>query len=265
MNKIFFFIKSPEFYNTTNLSSHTYFLFMLRTYIKLLLEDAMKPTASNLALCIYHKEYYLYDVNRMNAAINAIAERMKDKKFDYSNRIAFQEEIEAENIMLAQITVKKNLGLYYNAAIVKTAAAVKGYGPLLYDIVMSQEGGLTPDRNEVSGVARVVWNYYFTKRSDVTHKLIDDVEEPETVPTLDDGDVYRNQNKIDTSNPLNYVYFLANGPDIQPLVARHSECVQRVLGVPNLEVSEIGFNRLIRSVAIDFFDNKYSGPTGSKR
>lgn len=54
------------------------------------------------------------------------------------------------------------------AAVVSSSAAVKGYGPLLYDAVMSlHPEGLAPDRNKVSPAAQRVWQYYLTNRPDV--------------------------------------------------------------------------------------------------
>jgi len=54
------------------------------------------------------------------------------------------------------------------------SAADKGYGPTLYDLVMSvAPNGLTPDRSEVSQAARAVWLKYANDRSGVDKKLLD--------------------------------------------------------------------------------------------
>ncbi len=54
------------------------------------------------------------------------------------------------------------------------SAADQGYGPTLYDLVMSiAPNGLTPDRSEVSREARAVWSYYANNRSAVDKQLLD--------------------------------------------------------------------------------------------
>ena len=54
------------------------------------------------------------------------------------------------------------------------SAADQGYGPTLYDLVMSiSPYGLTPDRSEVSREARAVWSYYANNRSAVDKQLLD--------------------------------------------------------------------------------------------
>lgn len=56
---------------------------------------------------------------------------------------------------------------------VKLIAAESKYGPMLYDILMSHvyPHFLMSDREEVSDSAQAVWDYYFTRRSDVEHRL----------------------------------------------------------------------------------------------
>lgn len=53
------------------------------------------------------------------------------------------------------------------AAEVMLSVARKGYGPLMYDIVMSDMGGIFANRDSVSNKARAVWYYYANKRPDV--------------------------------------------------------------------------------------------------
>ena len=65
------------------------------------------------------------------------------------------------------------------------SAAEKGYGPTLYDLVMSvAPNGLTSDRSEVSSSARGVWSKYANARGDVDKQLLD----PDGRYTFDDGD-----------------------------------------------------------------------------
>lgn len=54
------------------------------------------------------------------------------------------------------------------------SAADKGYGPTLYDLVMSiSPNGLTSDRSEVSAAAKKVWSHYANNRSGVDLRLLD--------------------------------------------------------------------------------------------
>lgn len=61
---------------------------------------------------------------------------------------------------------------------VRWSYAQKGFGPLLYDIAMEAAGllgaSLTSDREEVSTSAQKIWDYYDTRRPDITSGILDD-------------------------------------------------------------------------------------------
>ena len=122
------------------------------------------------------------------------------------------------------------------AFIVYWAKAARGYGPLLYDVLIefaSELGrGVTPDRHEVSPAAQRVWSHYLNKRSDITRKILD--YKPIPFITLDDkyDDCDSKVVEIDweegyganttwenyyKSSPLNYVYFSKGTPTIDKL------------------------------------------------
>jgi hypothetical protein len=75
------------------------------------------------------------------------------------------------------------------AWVISSTEATKGWGPLLYDIAIewaTENGeGLTPDRFAVSPDAAKVWDYYLTKRSDVSADQLDDLENSLTEPEED--------------------------------------------------------------------------------
>ena len=75
------------------------------------------------------------------------------------------------------------------AWVISSTEATKGWGPLLYDIAIewaTENGeGLTPDRFAVSPDAAKVWDYYLTKRSDVSADQLDDLENTLTDPEED--------------------------------------------------------------------------------
>ena len=74
---------------------------------------------------------------------------------------------------------------------IKRAAAKSGYGPTMYDIIMSvAPRGLVPDRGAVSKSARGVWQFYGNRRDDVSKKYLDDVFSPVTPDKSDDCQTY---------------------------------------------------------------------------
>lgn len=73
------------------------------------------------------------------------------------------------------------------------SAAEGGYGPTLYDMVMSiSPNGLTSDRNSVSGEAQNVWSFYANKRSMIDKMFLDPNEY--TYTEEDDCLAHGNQN-----------------------------------------------------------------------
>jgi len=81
---------------------------------------------------------------------------------------------------------------------VKQSAALQGYGPLLYDLILSHiyPGFLMSDRNSVSKQARNVWNFYLNNRPDVNKVLLtsifDDKDNPNIYCTLPTEAIDRN-------------------------------------------------------------------------
>ena len=57
------------------------------------------------------------------------------------------------------------------------SAAEGGYGPTLYDMVMSiSPNGLTSDRSQVSDDAKKVWDFYAHKRPEIEKRFLDGME-----------------------------------------------------------------------------------------
>jgi len=65
------------------------------------------------------------------------------------------------------------------SAVVSTAQAADGWGPLLYDVAIEvatmKSNGLTADRHIVSQDAAGVWDFYLKNRSDVVSHQLDDM------------------------------------------------------------------------------------------
>lgn len=132
-------------------------------------------------------------------------ESMQNKGVDF---IPYVDDDISTSIIIGMMRVNdhyKTKNKQWKSANVETAAARKGWGPLLYDIVMSLEGGLTADRENgmVSPDAQKVWAYYYKNRGDVKHKLLDDEENPKTDSTIDDTSELHDGGE---KNPANYAY-----------------------------------------------------------
>lgn len=91
------------------------------------------------------------------------------------------------------------------------AQAPKGWGPLLYDVVMEAAGasGLTSDRKEVSDAARAVWQHYRDKRPDVRSEITTLDHEPDLDP--------RYSERGFSLSPLARVYYATGTPTIDAL------------------------------------------------
>lgn len=177
---------------------------LLKEFISLLLVEkavSIEEAQQNLALFVgrsYPKVYMLYDPQKLLTILK-----------DGGNEC---------DAAYAVLMINKRNNKAWHAAEVEASAALPGFGPLIYDIVMELESGLLPDRTEVSDKAKGIWQYYLTRRNDVEAKLLDDIENPKTKPKIDDAEVYPDEHE----NPLNYAYFIEGGPDVTALKKRHS-------------------------------------------
>jgi len=139
----------------------------------------------------------------------------------------------------------------WNATEIKFSAATKGYGPLMYDIVMSDsEGGLMPDRVSVSPAAQKVYQFY-KKRGDVDVKPFDDIEDPKTPDEIDDCTLMNDPNKF-----LNYAY---DGPGQSgakaKLMQNHEKVVDEIEKKGDLKRNAI--EGILVNMGHTFFDKKY--------
>jgi hypothetical protein len=163
--------------------------------------------------------------------------------------------INSGKFILGTITTNKPGHPSNGAAEIKMTAAVKGYGPFLYDIVMGMEGGLIPDRNSVSDLAKKIWARY-QKRVDVKHYKLDDYEHPETPEKSDDAAVYPGKGE----NPLNYSYEINRTPEAGELMARHEDLID--LLQKRMGYDESTINDVLVSAADNYFVNRYKDNFG---
>jgi hypothetical protein len=85
---------------------------------------------------------------------------------------------------------KSKYGPCNDGVVVTNAAAKKGYGPMVYDVVLSMGDPVSPDRSSVSKDALSVWDTYLKSRSDVEKIPLDDITNPRTPDPLDDCKFY---------------------------------------------------------------------------
>lgn len=169
--------------------------------------------------------YVMYDVNMLKNVYEQ--ELAKQQAIVGDQEVAELTMDRFEEIVYATIQVDHSFGKrrQYGVPSVVQAAARKGYGPLMYDIVMSIEGGLVPDRNTVSALASQVWSYYYDMRTDVDAKLLDDIEPGmgRTQTKFDDSQVYPGDESdpYGEENPLNYAYFATQSPNFEGLLQNH--------------------------------------------
>ena len=140
----------------------------------------------------------------------------------------------------------------WGAKEIEFTAARSGYGPMMYDIAMADVGGLIADRGSVSDDARGIWSFYKNKRPDVEKKQIDNYRNPTTKTKEDDG---VRQRKLAPGDPLDYAYFLKNGPNVSMLKANH----KAALPMLKKASKESGLPLDFAAIAVEFGVQQYDG------
>lgn len=218
----------------------------LRSYIRLLVEAAVGgEQAAKGGLALFRGQrsnriiYVLYDPK-------ALAEESKLPGF-YSMRLSRP----LDQVILGFIKAMPHSGECNDAMEIKMSAASKGYGPLMYDIVMSDgDGGLMPDRISTSDQAKKLWQFYGSKRGDVKKVPFDDADDPKTPEPDDDCPIVD-----DKSDVLNYSY---DGPGQagakSQLMQRHEDVVAQFADAGMKRQSLEG---MLMNMGDALFDSKY--------
>lgn len=120
--------------------------------------------------------YYGEEPEQLDKTNNPLGRRLHK-----SNKVPFPW---GEVTMLA--AKKKKDGQCLDSWIIGASYANKGWGPLLYDILLQIAGkrGLTTDRGLVSPDAVKVWMKYFDERSDILKKPLDPIAKPGDIGQL---------------------------------------------------------------------------------
>lgn len=158
------------------------------------------------------------------------------------------------SVIYGYLDVRPHKGDCWNAGEIKFAAAQKGYGPLMYELAMSDfENGLFPDRLSTSDAARNVWKKY-NQRGDVQKKPFDDVKNPKTAPKVDDcklipdfdgEEAYLNQAYVGHGDPGGKAQMMQLHRDSVPTVAEK-------LAMPTNEVEQAIFH-----MGDEYFGTRY--------
>lgn len=218
----------------------------LRSYIRLLVEAAVGgEQAAKGGLALFRGQrsnrviYVLYDPK-------ALAEEAQQPGF-FSMRLTRP----LDQVIVGFIKAMPHSGECNDAMEVKMSAASKGYGPLMYDIVMSDgDGGLLPDRVKTSDQAKKLWQFYSGKRGDVKKVPLDNADDPKT-PEPDDDCPFVD----DKSDVLNYSY---DGPGQagakSQLMQRHEDVVAQFADAGMKRQSLEG---MLMNMGDALFDSKY--------
>lgn len=214
--------------------------------------DARKNKIALAILTVgFTHTYVMYDAGKVTNTIDKLSPT-KLTPNAYARAISNSLFNNDDNVIIATMTVvTRHGGKKWKASEVEGVAAEKGYGPLLYDIVMAMEDGLTPDRNSVSDTAAGVWDYYKNKRQDVEAKPFDDIDDPLTPPKVDDAELHLGGK----NSSLNYAYFIDKSPAVGALLSNHESIMKKLRG----KMSKLDFENALMVAGDEYFDIRYRG------
>ncbi len=156
-------------------------------------------------------------------------------------------------VIYGYLKVRPHPGECWNAAEVGASAAQKGYGPLMYELAMSDfENGLMPDRTSTSMAARNVWKVYNT-RADVGKKPFDDKKQPKTPPKEDDCQLIPDFDGEEAY--LNQAYVGRGDPSKGALMQNHAKALKDV--ATSMGQSEQDIAQIIFSMGDEYFGTRY--------
>ncbi len=227
------------------------FIFVnIKKYIKnyIIFEAAIKAEqASSQGISMIIREYsgashiILYDSNKFIEIFKESIETIGDP-FDTNVPI------------IGFMSIKSNEGKCNGSSFIDGSAAIKGYGPLVYDIGMSisKNNTLSPDRKMVSDKAKSVWSYYKNNRSDVIKKPYDDIHNPRTEDPEDDCFLH---GKEPGESILDISYTLKSDVNYQSLLKNHEKCFDILKQIYN-KISENWFDlHIVKSAETFFYNN----------
>lgn len=224
-------------------------------------EAAVSPeqaASKQLALAVtkgrFVRSYILYSAGGLLQDITAVLQKRGE---DAGRNTTLDSDVYTKNIVgVVQVNAQKR-GTQWNASEITGTAALKGFGPLLYDIAMASERGLVPDRRVVSDPAKEVWKQYRANRRDVEAKPLDDDKHPKTQTKLDDT---HKMYPGGEENPLNYAYFIEKAPNVAALLNNDKAFKKQAIEA----LKDVGYNESkldtdLQYAADDYFRTKHTG------
>ncbi len=154
--------------------------------------------------------------------------------------------------ILGYITANRSSGNIWQ---IDRTAAEKGYGPLMYDILLQElnPNGLKPS-NKIKPQALNVWNYYYSNRSDVTkYQLKSDNPSYSEYFTNSDAEDEIQKTDEQTLKVINTVFFKKQTPEFIEFIT-NSENVLKEKGISK---------STILKNALSYFELKYYGANAS--
>ena len=173
--------------------------------------------------------------------------------YDPSKLAVGMDEGDPAGVIYGYLDVKPHHGDAWNAGEIKYAAAEKGYGPLMYELAMSDFHALMPDRLSTSTAARAVWQKY-AARSDVEKKPLDNVADPKTPTKADDAKLIPDYDGEEAY--LNNAYAGPGDGGAKPaLMANHKDAAATI--ADQLQASPAAVESKIMHMGDEYFGNRY--------
>lgn len=218
---------------------------VLREYIRELLredaEDSLKMSSvDNLALVIdgarHATTFILYDpfyyAEQMKTAIAKAYEEFNKIKlkgdFDFRNFYSFSNVqdvfVDVNGIYgFLNVNMGRMIGIKggcFDANEIRSVAARKGYGIIMYLVAMSVESPVMPNRDKVSQQAKDFWEYFNTERDKIE---VDRFSDEDLLHKKTEKDC-----KVHGDKVLDQAYSLKKSIKLQELVLRHKRFLEQM-------------------------------------
>lgn len=168
----------------------TFFEYVRRIVIA---ESAKTPNdADRLGYALFVENgHYSYTILLNPTKIDAAYDEVMSRKpAQYASKesswMRAANDVDWKSSVIAMVSRRLSLESVKHASVISSSAAENGFGPLLYDYVLSK-GWVTPDKISVSDSAKQIWNYYYANRKDVEKKRIANYEPSDELAEFEAG------------------------------------------------------------------------------
>lgn len=212
---------------------------LLRTVVRSLLEAAITPKEAQAAELALYAASPPTSGNWDNADRVFILYSPKSLMNELENNDSRM--LDYSKVIYGAISLMDHEGECNDASSVLNVAAVKGYGPLMYNIAGTGRQ-ITPHREKggVKAAARNVWNHFYTK-GNVHAVPFDDPDNPRDDDPTNDCELHGDL-------PLDHSY-LGIRANYGPLINAHRNFIE---SIDSIDISEI-----IERLGNEFYSEKY--------